>query len=112
MKISSKINHKNSWVSDPLKVSWVFDKVKLNEETNTTKDFDWINEISSEVPSLEDRDKVDLKEFLEDYGLVEDYEKGLLKKVLNNFIKTESYRNQNTQKQQNTYTIQILKIIF
>ena len=35
-----------------------------------------------------------------------------LKKILNNFIKTESYRNQNTQKQQNTYTIQILKIIF
>jgi len=82
MKISSKINHKNSWVSDPLKVSWVFDKVKLNEETNTTKDFDWINEISSEIPSLEDRDKVDLKEFLEDYGLLEDYEKGSLKKVL------------------------------
>ena len=82
MKISSKINHKNSWVSDPMKVSWVFDKVKLNEETNTTKDFDWINEISSEIPSLEDRDKVDLKEFLEDYGLIEDYKKGSLKKVL------------------------------
>ncbi len=56
----SKKTKLGSWFTDPMKRSWVNE----NDSTNEESDFDWVKNVSTSVPSWDDREKIDLVDFL------------------------------------------------